>query len=343
MLKRTCLTIWALLLSMTTAAVAAPTPVWMDVDTSTGVMKGERNADVDDGLAMLYAFHSPEVEVVGVSVLFGNATLEQAVPIAEKIVKELAPERYRDLPVHAGAAGAADLGKETDATRAIVAALEEAEQPLAIHALGPVTNVATVVREHPELHDKIGRIVVVAARREGFVFGPPQAPERSFFPDANFEKDVEGMRLLLESGIPIIFAGYEVSSDVWVTADDLDRLAKMGKAGEWIARTSRPWLDQWLENLHTPGFNPFDTLAIAYETHPDLLEGFSARLSIAEGIDERATPQEREAGKTKPYLWAEPDEKSPHVYLTAPRPGFHEVLLERLGGKEGAAAERKAH
>lgn len=324
------------------AAVGAPAPVWLDVDTSTGVVKQGRNADVDDGLAVLYAFHSPEIEVVGVSVQFGNATLEQAVPIAEEIVRELAPKRYRDLPVHAGAASAEDLGKETDATKALAAALEVAEEPISILAVGPVTNVATVVRAHPELYGKIARIVVVAARREGFVFGPPQAPEGTFFPDANFEKDVEGMRVLLESGIPLVFAGYEVSSDVWLTGEDLDRLAAMGTAGAWIARTSRPWLGQWLENHHTPGFNPFDTLAIAYETHPELLKGFHARLSIAEGPDERATQEEREAGKTKPYLWAEPDDESAHLYLTGARPGFHEVLLERLGGTKGPATGQKA-
>lgn len=340
MLRHTCLILCLFLIPA--AAIAAPTPIWLDVDTSTGVVKQGRQADVDDGLAILYAMHSPEVEVVGVSVQFGNATLGQAVPIAEQIVRELAPPRYRALPVHAGAASADDLGKQTEATRALVAALEAAEEPIAIHAVGPVTNVATVVREHPELHEKISRIVVVAARREGFVFGPPQAPEGTFFPDANFEKDVEGMRVLLESGIPLIFAGYEVSSDVWITREDLEALATMSEAGRWVARTSRPWLEQWLEKLRTPGFNPFDTLALAYETHPELLDGFRARLSIREGIDERATAREQESGKTKRYLWAERDDRSPHLYLAGVHKAFHEVLLERLGGEGEANQEGQA-
>src|SRR5690606_35682839 len=124
--------------------------------------------------------------------------------------------------------------------------------------------------------------------------------------------------------------------------DDLEQLEKMGKAGAWIARTSRPWLEQWEKNMRTPGFNPFDTLAIAYETHPELLSGYKARLTIREGVDERATAQEQAAGSSKPYLWAEPDDASPHIYLTTPREQFHEILLERLGGASTEKAQRPA-
>src|SRR5688572_24060887 len=112
MFRRVCVILGVLLAPA--MAMAAPTTIWLGVDTSTGVMKQGRHADVDDGLAMLYAFHSPEVEVVGLSVQFGNATLAQAMPIAEAIVRDLAPERYRDLSVHAGAVSADDLGEQTD-------------------------------------------------------------------------------------------------------------------------------------------------------------------------------------------------------------------------------------
>ena len=59
------------------AAVAHPADnVWLDVDTSIGLPRGE----VDDGLALIQAFHSPELAIRGISVVFGNASLEEAAP-----------------------------------------------------------------------------------------------------------------------------------------------------------------------------------------------------------------------------------------------------------------------
>lgn len=302
-----------------------PIDVWLDVDTSTGVMSENRTHDVDDGLAMIYAFNSPELNVRGVSVQFGNAALEQAVPIAEGIVEQFGPAA---MPVHAGAASAEDLDKSTAATDAIIAALRK--KPMHVLALGPVTNIAAVLEAEPDIADRIESIVVVAARRPGFVFGPKEAPGY-FFPDANFEKDVQGMQVLLDSDVPIVFAGYEVSSHVWLSADDLAEAAEASDVGAWVAQTSQPWLDQWVNNLGTPGFNPFDTLADLWLTHPQLIEQLPVTLEIVERLDERATPEEQAVGKTKPYLIATPTEEATrHVYLTVPDPEAHDVILERL-------------
>ena len=50
-------------------AAPAPVPVWIDTDPAIG----ESDRDVDDGLALIQAFHSPELDIRGVSVVFGNA------------------------------------------------------------------------------------------------------------------------------------------------------------------------------------------------------------------------------------------------------------------------------
>ncbi len=164
------------------APARAPTRVWLDVDTAMGPV-ADRPRDVDDGLTIIQALAARELEVVGISAVFGNAPLPEAVANTREIVDRFATPA---LPVHAGAASGADLHRDTAATRALTAALQR--QPLTILALGPVTNVATVVAKHPELHSRIRSIVLVAARRPGFDFHPAGRPELKF-PDANFEKD----------------------------------------------------------------------------------------------------------------------------------------------------------
>src|SRR5215218_699801 len=91
---------------------AAPIPVWIDTDPAMG----EPERDVDDGLALVQAFHSPELDIRGVSVVFGNAELDRGLPIARRLVTEFGPP---GLKVFAGAAKASDMPRESEASRAL--------------------------------------------------------------------------------------------------------------------------------------------------------------------------------------------------------------------------------
>ena len=82
-------------------AAPAPVPVWIDTDPAIG----EPERDVDDGLALVQAFHSPELDIRGVSVVFGNAPLDRGLPIARRLVRQFGPPR---LGVFSGAAKASD-------------------------------------------------------------------------------------------------------------------------------------------------------------------------------------------------------------------------------------------
>lgn len=302
----------------------APMDVWLDVDTANGV------GDVDDGLMLIQCFHSPELMVRGVTVLFGNTTLERAVPIAREITSKFGPS---GIEPQSGAAGPEDLGKETAAVRAMAAELDR--RRMTILAVGPATNVASLLKLRPDLAHRVDRIVMVAARRPGQKFVTSQRQIRPH-PDANFEKDPAGMQVVLDSNVPLVFAPWEVSSHVWLSREDLDNLQKSGGSGEWIARTSQYWLKLWAVGIDERGFNPFDTLAAGYVTHPQLIESMPVRVRIVEDLDDRATDVERAAGKTKPYLIVGPPggEGREALYCVRPKPQFHDVLLQRLRGRE---------
>jgi pyrimidine-specific ribonucleoside hydrolase len=312
------------------ASAAEQIAVWLDVDTSTGVVR-ERPRDVDDGLAMIQVFNSPELDLRGVSICFGNADLAEAMPIATDIARRFGPA---GLAIHSGAASKDDLGRETDATRALAAALRES--PLHVLALGPVTNVASVLKLHPELASRMQSIVVVAARRPGFNFHPPGRPEL-IFPDANFEKDVDGMQVLLDSGVPIVFAGYEVSADVWLTRADLEEIGARSEVGKWVRTTSDYWLTNWEQKHRLNGFNPFDTLGVAFLTHPSLIESIPVDVHISAGPNDRVAGRVPATKPTKAYLIAEPAKQagSRFTYCVAAKPEFIPVLKARLAGKPG--------
>lgn len=320
---RRALFVLVLTLPMARAAHAEPIDVWLDVDPAIGMIE----KDVDDGLAMIQAFHSPELRIRGVSVNFGNSPLERGYPIAQDVVARFGPE---DLPVHSGAASPDDLGKQTDAVDAMAAAL--AERPLTLLALGPVTNVATLIQKHPGLHDRIEAIVMVAARRPGQIFRPKPESERQF-PDFNFESDPRAMEVLLQSAVPLVFAPWEVSSHVWITNANLETLRGSGESGAYIADKSRSWIRMWKRMSDTDGFNPFDTLAIGYLTHPETIQ--SEEVSV--WIDWREGQIDPEGEPVPPHLIADKDAEGGRraIYCYEPTADFKPMLMERLSSPAG--------
>ena len=298
--------------------------VWIDTDPAVGVP----DRDVDDGVALWQAFASPELKIRGVSVVFGNAPLAQAWPIGRRLVRELGPA---GLPVYRGAASASELGRETPASRALAAAL--VRERLTVIALGPATNVATVLRRHPELGARIVRVVAVAGRRPGQRFTTGTANVRAHR-DFNFEEDPEAFRILLDAHIPLTLAPFEISSGVWMTAPDLDRLAQGPARSRWIVTAARDWLGLWQRTFGVDGFNPFDTLAIARVTSPALVlcETLPARIEQRPDDVTEARMQGTNVA-TKPYLLVSRDfaPPAPDVeYCHTAAAAFKNDLLARL-------------
>jgi len=304
-------------------------PVWIDTDPS--VERGGH--EVDDGFALLQAFHSPELDIRGVSVVFGNAPLPKAWEIGKEIVERFGP---RGLHVYRGAAGNDELGKPTDASEALARALQQG--PLHILAIGPVTNVATVLRLHPELAKNVLEIVAVAGRRSGqhFVVSPEQAHA---FRDFNFELDPAAFQVLLDSHVPIVLVPWEISSKVWIRAADLARLRRGGPDARFLSEPASDWLAWWRENIGVDGFNPFDTLAVGYLTSPDLIHCQRADAKIESATDDTVPP---ETAKTKPYLFAsfEPTPSRALLYCSGADPKFKGDLMGRVLNRP---EERKSH
>ena len=297
--------------------------VWIDTDPS--LQPGGH--EVDDGFALLQAFHSPELKIRGVSVVFGNAPYEQAWAMGQEIVRRFAPN---DIKIFSGAAQANQLGEATDAVRAMAAALQK--EKLTILALGPVTNVASLLKLHPELHKNISEIVVVAGRRPGqrFIAKPEQTRP---FRDFNFELDAPGFQVLLDSSVPLVFAPWEISSKVWLREAEVQRLARGTEATKFLFAPASDWLKKWRNDLGLDGFNPFDTLAVGYLTSPQLIESEELLAEIKVLADDVNTkPLADGKFAEKPYLLAGKaiTSKRRVKYCYGVSPKFTADLMERL-------------
>lgn len=289
--------------------------VWMDVDPA--VLRGGN--EPDDGLALLQAFHSSELEIRGVSVVFGNSAVDVGYPNGSEIVERFGPDGLR---TYKGAASNAELGQENDATRALSAALRR--ERLTILALGPVTNVATVLKNHPDLSAQVEEIIVVAGRRPGqtFVLGKGGGP----LMDMNFEYDSEGMRVLLDSGAPIVLAPFEISSKTPLPEKEIERFAAESELADFFLEPLRDYVDWYDEHFEVRAIFPFDTLAVAYLTSPEWIACDDLPIEI------RTLPDDVKAGEEKPYLIVsnELDSKTRVKYCHTASAEFVPDLMRRL-------------
>ncbi len=278
----------------------SPRPVWIDTDPAVGIA----DRDVDDGVALLQALRSPEIAVVGVSTVFGNAPLEEADPIARALLDRWAPS----VPVHRGADG--PHRDATPARDALIAALEAAPpRGLTVLVLGPATNLAAALAARPELAANVAEAVVVAGRRPGqrFTTGTTNPLGHR---DFNFELDPEAVEALLAADLPLTLAGFPVSEHVWLRADDLDALG--GTPAEPLAAPARGWLALWTRTFGVDGFNPFDALAVARVVRPDLLRCPEAYARVETLSDDRTEPaMQGTDAPSKPYLIARPPSGGP--------------------------------
>ena len=237
----------------------AQTKVWFDTDIMIG-MPDAAAREVDDGITLIMALKEPQIEIVGIS----NITyVDYGYGVIEKILNW--HNKGKAIPVYKGSAFANDLGTENDGTRALYQALKK--EKLTILALGPMTNVATLVKNHPDIIGQIERVVICAARTPDLPFNPGNGKLNVF--DYNYEFDTASMDVLLNSTIPLEFAGYEPSSYTHIGNIDLACLNMTNEADKWLFEIVQPWMELNEKYFGVRGFIPFDCSTLGLVTHPE--------------------------------------------------------------------------
>lgn len=260
----------------------AAEPVLLDTDPALGIVVEGRPRDVDDGFAIVEAINAPEVDLMGITVVFGNSPAEQGSAVAARLV-EL---KGAAVPVVRGAAGpltSTDLAEINPAVEFLAERLRQA--PATIVAIGPLSNVASLIRNYPREASNVRRILAVMGRSPAteFYIGDV-GPVRDF----NFEMDPLAAEVVFGSDIPLVLLPFELTSTVVVTAQDLETIrGHRTAAARHLHEQSQRWLDFWVERFPgDAGFHPWDSAAIAYLTHPELLicerRGYRIRTPTAE-------------------------------------------------------------
>lgn len=194
----------------------------------------------DDAVAITIAGISPTIELLGITVVSGNQSLEKTVKNALNVVQKLS----LDVPVYAGCSQpmirekiiAADIHGESGldgpvfeelvikpqkehAVNYIVEKLTNSEEKITIVTTGPMTNIGMAIRLEPKILDKIEEIVLMGG---AYTIGNV-TPAAEF----NILADADAASICFRSSIPITMIGLDVTRKALCYPEIVDRMGKI--------------------------------------------------------------------------------------------------------------------
>jgi purine nucleosidase len=225
----------------------------------------DHDGHVDDLVGCVLLWLSPAIDLQAVGVTNGDCYVEQAFESVIKIatyldlegpeialsdleVENQFPETWRresfiinELPLFT----ANDLkrpytqGRPRKSKSVYADCLAHSRQPVTIVATGPLTNIATLLREEPSLLEKIGELIIMG----GALAVPGNVHKEGF--DATMEwnlfSDPHAFKAVLETKIPIKLVPLDATNHAPITKAFLDRLELQSEGARASMLASRLW------------------------------------------------------------------------------------------------------
>jgi len=255
---------------------------------------------IDDMAAILLACASPEVELLGITTVAGNVSLEHTTRNALRI---LALAGRQDIPVAPGAArplvipaprrsqtihGDDGLGglvlPDSDArpdprgaVEFLAATVRATPEPVTLVAVGPLTNVALFYALYPDLAARLARLVVMG----GSIGAGNVTPAAEF----NVWHDPEAAyRVLTAPGlprpVPTTLIGLDVTLTTALTPADLDTLRRSDGIGRVLADPFQRYLDSYRRVLGLEVVAVHDAVAVLEAVLPGSIQVQPARVTV---------------------------------------------------------------
>jgi purine nucleosidase len=248
---------------------------------------------LDDALALLLAHGDPNIDLVAVTTVGGNVSVEKTTRNALELREYLG---FDEVPVSAGAGaplkgetrnaeyvhGAGGLGdvtlpvaalaaSDTHAVDLIIETLQAAPGEIHLVATGPLTNVALALAREPRIADWVASFTIMG----GSYTRGNSTPAAEF----NIYADPDAAAAVFAAGWRVTMVGLDLTLQAIVDEGIVGRMHQLGRLGiELVAPLATFWTnpldDEWDgQALH-------DVCAVAYVARPDLFTTKPARVEI---------------------------------------------------------------
>ena len=270
-------------------------PVIISTDNSAGIFDPKTwpgGAPMDDLAAIMQALNEPDIRVCQIAAMFGNYEATASRATCDFLVKNK-PES-RGIPVFTGAALDVftreynrtvwfnehfklermfpEERRDSEAPRPLginEAVTRMAEQlraePTAILALGPLTDVAALVYNFPDVVNNITKVVWLGGRSATCQLPPPNPNDpKEVFHDLNYDRDPGSVDVVLKSGVKFIAVGGGLAFNADPRIEGLVNLLQGGTAEtETKLRVYARELAEQITQLGLLDTFPFDSIGLA--------------------------------------------------------------------------------
>ncbi len=283
---------------------------------------------IDDAMAIYFALRSPELDVIGLTTVFGNVTTELAttnalrlleiagrsdIPVARGADDPVALPFGGPVPVVHGEDGQGDVFLPPPTTHAIDQSAAQfiieqiMTQPgeVTLVPIGPLTNIALALRLEPRIAQHVREVVIMG----GNALGPGNATPSA---EANIHNDPEAADVVFGAPWQVTMVGLDVTNNVIMSAAHLAEYGQIDHPmARHIARITPYYLEFYRKRHGMDGICVHDSSAIAYLIAPSLftVKAWPLRVDAGEGIGR---------GKTWPAL-GEVDRPSLAPWRARPR------------------------
>lgn len=246
------------------------------IDTDTGS---------DDAAALVLAATSEQLDILGVTVLYGNVSLDQAAknalmtlevcgteaPVYIGAEKPLKKEREDMISVHGkDGMGDQDLihpkssAEDGDAVDFILDTIKSDPGEVEIIAFGPLTNIALAVQKDPETMKQCKRIWVMGTTGFGQGNATPVA-------EFNVYNDAEAYDVVLREELPMTVLGLDMVGieETKLTKDEFSELSQGNEKGKYMSKAFTKLFEFYQEsgqNMMLP-----DPMAVGCMIWPDMV------------------------------------------------------------------------
>lgn len=260
----------------------APLPVVIDSDPG-----------IDDLLALLLALASPELDVRGITVTYGNTLVEHAhrnavailrfaerrlpvgVSARRPLQRPLAVARETHATTGLGYAAVPPAGTVLDYMRPLERVLAESAEPVVLLTLGPLTGLALALRREPALvKAKVRRHIAMA----GAVTAAGNTTRYSEF---NAWCDPEALAHVLDAKLPTELVGLDVTRSIVLSGAEVARLGEVDDPkARWLHDALRFYVAFHKEYEGLDGCVVNDVLPVAALIDPSVLTFRPMRLAV---------------------------------------------------------------
>ena len=262
---------------------------------------------VDDSLAIFVALNSPELEVLGLTTVFGNAITSTCTENALRLLEiakrtEVPVAEGAHLPLNGNLRGAASFvhgenGQgnvelkppanktlEIDAVTFLKNQIEVHPNEITLVPVGPLTNIANLLTNHPGIDSKIKEIVLMGGNAQSPGNATPTA-------EANILNDPEAADIVFSAQCEITMVGLDVTNSVFMSEEQVNKLGSFeNEKSKHISKINPFYFNFLKEFFQDNGMPIHDSSAVTYLVHPEYFETLCCPIKVeTEGISRGKT------------------------------------------------------